>query len=156
MEQNNAEPIERLEPPPKKYEGLHPGFYWAHNPQDGFYPVRVYSLGNRADYDSLSVDISMFPSASRHDRCIHPDDLPFGISIRERIDMPGEGHSVHPAEMIEFCEAHFGAIRSFTGSVDRELAIQNNRLSVLNFSQWVNLGLLFLQIVALVLLAAYR
>lgn len=151
MDQNEV-----FQAPPEKYEGLHSGFYWAHCPADGFYPVRVYSLGNRADYDSLSVDISMFPSAGRGDRCIHPDDLPFGITIRERIDIPGEGHTVHPVEMIEFCDLHFGLIRSYTNSIDRELAIQNNRLNVLNVSQWVNLGLLFLQIVALVLLAAYR
>lgn len=152
MDQDN----EFLQAPPEKYEGLNPGFYWAHNPQDGFYPVRVYNLGNRFGYEALSVDISMFPSAGRGDRCIHPDDLPFGIVIRERIDIPGEGHTVHPVEMIEFCEAHFKIIRSFSGSIDRELAIQNHRLDILNFSQWVNLGLLFLQIVALVLLAVYR
>lgn len=152
MEQNDKV----FQAPPGKYEGLHPGFYWAHCPVDGFYPVRVYFLGNHRDYEALSVDITMFPSAGRGDRCIHPDDLPFGIAIRERIDIPGEGHTVHPVEMIEFCDAHFEAIRSFTGSIDRELTIQNHRLDVLNFSQWVNLGLLFCLIVALVLLAAYR
>lgn len=151
MDQNEV-----FQAPPEKYEGLHSGFYWAHCPQDGFYPVRVYFLGNRREYDALSVDISMFPSASPHDRCIHPDDLPFGITIRERIDIPGEGHTVHPAEMIEFFEAHFDTIRSFSGSIDRELTVHNHRLDMLNFSQWVNLALLFFLIVALVLLAAYR
>lgn len=147
---------EVFQAPPEKYEGLHPGFYWAHCPQDGFYPVRVYFLGNRREYDALSVDISMFPSASPHDRCIHPDDLPLDITIRERIDIPGEGHTVHPAEMIEFCEVHFGLVRSFVGNIDRELTVHNHRLDMLNFSQWVNLALLFFLIVALVLLAAYR
>ena len=112
---------EVFQAPPEKYEGLHPGFYWAHCPQDGFYPVRVYFLGNHRDYEALSVDISMFPSAGRGDRCIHPDDLPFGITIRERIDIPGEGHVVHPVEMIEFCEAHrFTAPLLPDGAISRE------------------------------------
>ena len=153
MEPNNQP--DHLQSPLQKYEGLCPGFYWAYSPDEGFYPVHVYSLSNRQDYDSLAVDISQFPQGSHHDRAIHPDNLPFGIVIKSRIPLPGE-HEIHPAELSEFFQSEFDLMRDQTNGMNHLLLMQDIQLKFSNGLQRYILATLAFVLIALTYLALHR